>query len=299
MTLNLTIVVFPHVIPRTVNSLDELAQIRFTKAEIDAITENIRRIHYLAVTEFDDIDPLLAPIVYEEGSVEGEQAREPRAPEIQTMYDQIPLAIGSTEFRVLDVLPGWNGSQIKCHLFTASSMLEIEYEALSYVWGKPEEPQYSIDVNDCSIPVTTNLHNALQSLRYPDKNRLLWIDAVCIDQINGTEKTTQLPMMGEIYRTAQRVCVYLGEADGESDFLLQVLKEHQALQPPGSRAQEMPNWTATMDYLRANEDRIVQAVICLMHREWFERLWIYQVSCEACGRLSHADSFTGVPCSST
>jgi hypothetical protein len=278
MIRNLTTVVFPHaIVARTVDSLDDLAQIRFTEPEIDAITENIRRMHYLAVTKYDDTDPLLTPIVYER--TQREQTPKPRAPEIQVMYDQVPLKLDSTEFRVLDVLPGCRGSPIKCLLFTATSMLEIEYEALSYVWGNPTEPnEYSIDVNNCSMPVTTNLHNALQSLRYPYKNRLIWIDAVCIDQVNDIEKITQLPMMGDIYRTAKRVCVYLGEADDESDFLLQVLEEHQDLQPPGTRAQEMPNWTATMGYLSANEDRIIHSLICLMHRKWFERLWIYQVS---------------------
>jgi hypothetical protein len=77
-------------------------------------------------------------------------------------------------------------------------MLEINYEALSYVWGKPTEAKHNLVVNDCSMPVTTNLYSTLQSLRYPDKSRLLWIDAICIDQRNETEEITQLPMMGGI-----------------------------------------------------------------------------------------------------
>jgi hypothetical protein len=251
------------------------------------------------VTKYDDIDDDLTPKFSRKEAGKGEQTLEPRAPEIQAMYDEVPLRLDSREFRVLDVLPGWRGSPIKCHLFSASSMLKINYEALSYVWGQSKEMKYKIEVNDCSMPVTTNLHNALQSLRYPDKSRLIWIDAICIDQRNITEKMTQLPMMGDIYRIAKRVCVYLGEADEESDYLLHVLEEHQDLQSPiGTKVQETPKWTATMDYLRANEDRIIHSLICLMHRQWFERLWIYQVSSEMYGCIS-ALTALGVPYSHT
>jgi hypothetical protein len=280
----LTVVEFPHkFVAQTVDSLDDIGRIKFDKADVEAITENIKRMHHLAVTKYDDIDDDLTPKFRKEDADKGVQTLEPRAPEIQAMYDEVPLRLDSREFRVLDVTPGWRGSPIKCHLFSASSMLEIDYEALSYVWGDSKELKYRIEVNDCSMPVTTNLHNALQSLRYPDKSRLIWIDAICINQRNDTEKITQLPMMGDIYRTAKRVCVYLGEADDESDYLLHVLEEHQDLQSPlGTRVQDTPNWAATMDYLRPNEDRIINSMICMMHREWFERLWIYQVSIKAC-----------------
>lgn len=278
MLQGLTTTEFPHqIVAQTVDNLDDIGKLHFNSTDIDAITKNIRRMHYLAVTKYDDIDALLT-LKFEKTPVNDGYKPPEFPPEIISMYDRIPLAPDSSEFRVLDVQPGERGSAIVCNLFTASSILEVEYEALSYCWGKRAESEHTITVNDCKMPVTANLYNALQSLRYPDKTRLLWIDAVCIDQSNGTEKITQLPMMGDIYRVAQRVCVYLGKADEESDYLLGVLEEHQDLQLPiGARVQDSANWATTLDYLRANEDRIIHSLVCTMHREWFGRLWIYQV----------------------
>lgn len=38
----------------------------------------------------------------------------------------------------------------------------------------------------------------------------IWIDAICIDQSDSTEKATQVPLMSEIYRQALQVNVWLG-----------------------------------------------------------------------------------------
>lgn len=235
--------------------------------------------HYLAVTKYDYTDPSLKPKA-SPAVKEIKQSKKLCNEQLKALYDAIPLKCDTLEFRVLDVLPGMRGTPIRCHLITAASVRKTEYEALSYVWGgEPAESEHEIIVNDCSFRVTVNLRNALESLRHAEENRRLWVDAICIDQSNETEKLTQLPMMGDIYRAAKCVCVYLGEADEESDFLLRVLEDHQDLQSPlGTKIQETANWATTLDYLSANEDRILRGLVCMMHRPWFERLWIYQVS---------------------
>lgn len=40
---------------------------------------------------------------------------------------------------------------------------------------------------------------------------MLWIDAVCIDQTDHREKSRQVAQMGDIYRDAERVLVWLGK----------------------------------------------------------------------------------------
>ncbi|KAF2625807.1 hypothetical protein BU25DRAFT_111491 [Macroventuria anomochaeta] len=78
------------------------------------------------------------------------------------------------------------------------------------------ELELSDGASSCKIHVTQNCFAALQRLRYKKKLRLMWIDAVCLDQKNNEEKISQVRRMGEIYRLAKAVIVSLDEADEAS-----------------------------------------------------------------------------------
>jgi hypothetical protein len=82
---------------------------------------------------------------------------------------------------------------IQCKLVTAyfNDKAEDAYSALSYEWGPAEPPFYWIRTNDRYLRVRKNLHSflrsahiALRSERDQDVAKLLWIDAICIDQNN-------------------------------------------------------------------------------------------------------------------
>jgi hypothetical protein len=82
---------------------------------------------------------------------------------------------------------------IQVDLLTSRWPPSQPYEALSYVWGD-QAIQSTILVSVGGggprrrCPVTRNLYAALQHLRRGDSDRLLWIDALCIDQANLDEK---------------------------------------------------------------------------------------------------------------
>jgi hypothetical protein len=62
-------------------------------------------------------------------------------------------------------------------------------------------------IKDQSVPVTKNLYSALRHLRLHDKVRVLWIDALCINQSDLAERSHQIPYMGSIFsviRTARQ-----------------------------------------------------------------------------------------------
>lgn len=48
--------------------------------------------------------------------------------------------------------------------------------------------------------VTYNLEVALQQLRHAERERILWVDALCINQENDLEKSEQVRPMGRIYK---------------------------------------------------------------------------------------------------
>lgn len=87
-----------------------------------------------------------------------------------------------------------------------------EYEALSYVWGDPPST-VDIDVNGQLVKVRENLKDALLALRLSNTERVMWIDALCINQDDIKERSAQVSRMPEIYQRAIRTISWLGTAD--------------------------------------------------------------------------------------
>jgi hypothetical protein len=85
----------------------------------------------------------------------------------------------------------------------------LPYEALSYTWGA-KYGTLPITCNGQTLLVTPNCESVLQHLRQKLKDRVLWIDTICIDQQSVQEKNEQVPLMGEIYVSATRAVIWLG-----------------------------------------------------------------------------------------
>lgn len=163
-----------------------------------------------------------------------------------------------------------------------------QYEALSYTWGSADNPQtvQVISQDNLSefrtLQISKNLAGALKHLRYPDKARSLWVDAICINQDDIPEKNTQVPRMADIFRLAERVVVWLGEESDNSTLALSTLG-HLAAQvemtkaswtwpSPGSAHQDWFHSLTEMPY----DDNTWQAIADLANRPYFRRLWVVQ-----------------------
>lgn len=85
------------------------------------------------------------------------------------------------------------------------------YHALSYTWGDPTKTK-AILVDGAVVQVTSNLEEFLRYRRrdLDDKIGTLWIDALCINQKDNSEKNTQLLLMRQIYEKANSTLVWLG-----------------------------------------------------------------------------------------
>ncbi|KAF3038698.1 hypothetical protein E8E12_008721 [Didymella heteroderae] len=115
--------------------------------------------------------------------------------------------------RLLELLPDAFGQPLRCIINQYPHGHGVSYEALSYTWDDPDFPECISVGDEPSAPflcITRNLYNALQHLRDPNRPRLLWIDALCIDQSNLEEKGHQVAHMGRIYSAAEDVIVWLG-----------------------------------------------------------------------------------------
>lgn len=100
-----------------------------------------------------------------------------------------------------------------------------EFYALSYVWGNPTMT-VPLFVDGSEVPTSPNLEHIIRILLSHDKGpatvrgKAIWIDALCINQENISEKEQQIPLMGQIYRQATRVLMWLGDAQGHADWAM-------------------------------------------------------------------------------
>jgi hypothetical protein len=126
--------------------------------------------------------------------------------------DVISLNSPQEEIRVLHLESGSGSSLLKCtlHRVSLQSVQAPSYEALSYTWGN-ENDKRAIVVNGYLVDVTFNLYSALCRLRREDGTRVLWIDALCINQTDLDERAQQVRLMRNIYTMCDQTVIWIGE----------------------------------------------------------------------------------------
>jgi hypothetical protein len=102
-----------------------------------------------------------------------------------SQYRYTPLSSKRDSIRLLRLLPCEDETAgIQYELFEYSLHITRErthmYDALSYVWGDPDE-KLPIFIHNHRFGVTINLHVALSRLRNHSFKRILWVDALYID----------------------------------------------------------------------------------------------------------------------
>jgi hypothetical protein len=163
----------------------------------------------------------------------------------------------------------------------------IPYEALSYCWGDATTLR-PIVCNDAVILVTASLYQALERLHIPGEPRILWVDALCINQADLAEKNWQVRMMSEIYKNATRVLAYLGEDMEQSEYLDKfILRLSEAKDDMIKKEDNDSSYLAPeviSDYRKAVGTgltdifnfSLITSMQLLLLRDWFNRVWIIQ-----------------------
>lgn len=153
-----------------------------------------------------------------------------------------PLADPKRQIRILVIEPGTGPSTVIGHFETrrladrnsqGSAGHLLPYEALSYAWGEVKENstiRLGMETPNANryrsllyqVTVTETLEKCLKRLRDSNKERRIWVDNLCINQLDHDEKSDQVGIMGSIYRQAEQVCIWLGTStlDTKSAFSL-------------------------------------------------------------------------------
>jgi ankyrin repeat protein len=200
-------------------------------------------------------------------------------------FEYKPIDLKERSFRLLQLFKGDLGP-IQCELFHAKvydTEDALEYEALSYTWGGSYK-SHEIEVNGGNLEVTENLFKALHHLRYHHQDRILWIDAICIDQDNNKELGHQVQQMGSIYKGAEQVIIWLGQATSDTDLAFNYMQtlEMQSLNYACNNWKNSDErwrflWSNVLLSLKdVHKDARRRGLADLLSRSWFERVWILQ-----------------------
>ncbi|KAN0092380.1 HET domain containing protein [Hyaloscypha variabilis] len=209
-------------------------------------------------------------------------------------YDEFPLDFAREEIRLLRVYPAYTGSPLECELETYSLNNCPPYEPLSYTWGDLAAEKIPILCNGKRLDIFPNLYAALKALRpfelppwersygVNQESRLVWADAICINQADLNERKEQVLIMEKIYRQGIETLIWLGSSDYDAmkGFeLLKTLVKVKTLQEENSDERNyvdlgmkgiqeygLPNFLSS-DFHRLSS---------FLRRPWFTRVWIIQ-----------------------
>ncbi|KAM3065331.1 hypothetical protein ACMFMF_011268 [Clarireedia jacksonii] len=189
-----------------------------------------------------------------------------------TPADQLypgPSLPSPDHIRLLKLQPDNENADIKCELIATELRLAQAYEALSYTWGEPLNYQAihvtvpgSLESKEFSV--TPNCYSALSRLRYKDRRRIIWIDALCINQSDIIERNHQVTLMSKIYSQATNVVIFLGHATQGSDLAIDFIVE---CDNPDSE-------TSSLSYPKS--EPLINALNNFFRQPWFTRVWVIQ-----------------------
>lgn len=182
--------------------------------------------------------------------------------------------------RIATLQPGAFDDKIKITVSQTDLQKEdTSYEALSYVWGNPDETQ-SIFCDDATFDITTNLSRALRYLRQEREPRNLWIDAICINQNDIPERNRQVSLMNAIYSRAIKVVIWVGEDDPSAEGAEEMtqLLVSLAAQNPDVLDYNSPIRRSIRDSLSGHEKhvKLLRSGLAFLENEWFHRVWTFQ-----------------------
>ncbi|KAH8899124.1 HET-domain-containing protein [Thozetella sp. PMI_491] len=187
-------------------------------------------------------------------------------------YKNLALEAGKRQIRLLRIKPAlYRADFVDLDIILVSLDYAPCYSALSYCWGTAEADR-EIICNGKAFTARASLEGALKRVRpfLRGQNRIiyLWADAICINQEDDVEKADQLPLMRDIYRTADSVLVDLGDVDITWFPAFDLINRAGFLAEAGEYVGALPP--------RDDPTNCWDLLMEIFDRPWFTRRWIIQ-----------------------
>lgn len=150
------------------------------------------------------------------------------------------------------------------------------------------EKAAEVSVNGSTMRVTSNLYVGLKHLRAEDEDRILWIDAICIDQDNDNERQHQVQQMSQIYKSAEQIVIWLGRGTQETDLVMDAMKQLHEINVKVEGDWRLSGLSAqfwmltpsvvqpTLEDINIHQSELRKGMDMMLKRSWFRRVWILQ-----------------------
>lgn len=211
------------------------------------------------------------------------QVSEAETPDTMSPKSLYPNSLPDSSLRILILDPGVMGSKITGSIQEVSLLDPPMYNAVSYFWGQ-EPAIHRIFIDNKAILVRPNLFHAIQRMRQRTGHIRLWIDSICINQLDDVERSAQVRQMATIYRKASGVLIWLGEEDSTSATAMEFVPKLVQ-----SNFQWDGSWWEQYGFV---------TLARILERPWFRRGWVLQEAAFStnstlyCGdRQVHMDNF--------
>ncbi|KAF1925716.1 uncharacterized protein M421DRAFT_69240, partial [Didymella exigua CBS 183.55] len=120
-----------------------------------------------------------------------------------------------------------------------------------------EMKSQKINARQITLPVTKNCGAALQLVRSPYIVRRVWIDSICIDQVNVLERNHQVGLMKHICSSASEMNICISVLQHDYSECIQSLGQ-------------------VKDWLDEETCERTLRLKHLFHRRYFGRAWVVQ-----------------------
>jgi Heterokaryon incompatibility protein (HET) len=142
-----------------------------------------------------------------------------------------PAFVDASDIRLLHLSKGGPDDPIHGNLKRANLrhlLPSHQFEALSYTWTDKNGNSTRCRTLFLGpawdeLLITASCDAALRQLRYQDREHVLWVDSICINQEDNEERSHQVRKMCEIYAAAFRVMIYLGGDDADSSIVMGII----------------------------------------------------------------------------
>jgi hypothetical protein len=219
------------------------------------------------------------------------------APEPETLYKKIGSSLHRERYKYEQLPSPLHFRLIKiessrpwlmCKLETFSLRDRPKFQGLSYTWGTSGQNS-DIWCNDRLVKVSSNLKRGLQRLHSYSKwtkAKYYWIDQICINQADFSERNHQVRLMRAIYQQAQNTVIWLGSEDSYAKpalslvadiykYSLSTSVEQKKVKDKKTDLGESEDSKAEDDF-PAPDDKRWAALPRFLELPWFERCWIIQ-----------------------
>ncbi|ERF71077.1 hypothetical protein EPUS_07749 [Endocarpon pusillum Z07020] len=201
--------------------------------------------------------------------------------------------LSDNEIRLLRIHQGLEEDDLSCSLEKRSlETANQQYTAISYPWGPSVDPHFTCYVGRFAFPIRQNAENVLRTLRKANSDVHVWLDSICINQNDITEKSSQISLMHQIYKQAKNTAIWLSEADDLTEHVInyantldvkKIMEEYRSYKRGNVETKSF-----ILDELAFHQDKatLVNGIARLFQAEWFSRVWIRQEA--AVGRDPYA-----------